>query len=169
MAAAEFWNETQKANKFFAKLTSRNPFKSANSDVVVAEALIFLVYNLDRLIELSVEKNELTDADLEAAVVVGPCIRHIIQEMTGWHLTEALSSRFGEYARCTYTNEPVVDAFCGVLLRSIGKRAIHEPDRRLDFRSNNAPLMLWTTTYMAAHLAAYRDFYKNVVEHYPMD
>jgi hypothetical protein len=177
MAAAEFWNDTKAPNtkKFFSAaanlptVRSGNPFKSTKSDVVVAEALIFLFYNFHAFINHSVKKNELLEADLEASVPVGPSIRHTIQETTGWPLAEILSSRFSEYNRCTYSNEPVVDAFSVLVMRSIGKRAIHDPDRLPDFRNVNPQVMMWTMAYMAAHLPAYFELYKDLVDNFPMD
>jgi hypothetical protein len=55
-----------------------------------------------------------------------------------------------------------------VLLRSIGKQAITDPDRRLDLSLGYTPIVARTMIHMTS-MPAYFEVYKNIIEHYPMD
>jgi hypothetical protein len=163
-----FGKKLKNAKELIPAMPSRNPFRSAKSDVVVVEALIFFQYALSQFIVRSIEKKELTQADLDASVISGTTVGHIIQETTGWPIKDTLMFRLKEY-RVYSLSEPAANVFASVLVRSIGKRAIHEPDRPIDFRRNDTPLRMYTMAYITAHFPAYCEVYKNAVDHYPMD
>lgn len=170
-AAADFWKEANKIPDFNPDWgASENPFKSTNSDVIVAEALMFFWYNFFNFVRYAVEKNELTEADIEAVSTAGTTIGHVIQETTQWPITEILRSRMDEYEHHDKTETPT-EVFSRVALRSIGKQAINEPDRVLNPLNSLGymPIILQTMIHMTAMLPGYFETYKNIVKHCPID
>lgn len=170
LAAADFWKEVN-------KITS-NPFRSTDSDVIVAEALIFFWYNfylfvrhaVRKFVRHAVRKKELIEADIQAVSAAGTTIGHVIQETTQWPVTEILSTRLDEYEYRATTENPI-EVFSRVLLRSIGKKAIDDPDRCLNPLNglDDMPIIMRAMIHVTAMLPAYWEIYKNIVQNYPMD
>jgi hypothetical protein len=160
LAAAEFWKH---ANKI-----TDNPFKKTNSDVVVAEALMFFWYHFFLFVRDAVKKNELTQADNQAVATAGTTIVHVIQETTQWPTTEIFVARMNEYEHRDTSQNPI-EGFSGVLLRSIGKQSINDPDSLDPLSLDDTPIVAQTMAHMIAKLPAYIEVYKNIVEHYEMD
>ena len=170
LAAADFWKEANKITDNPDLGVSDNPFKKTNSDVIVAEALIFFWYNFFLFMRHAVRNKQLTQADNQAVSAAGTTMGHVIQEATQWRIAEILGARTNEYEHRDTTENPT-EVFSRVVLRSIGKQAINDPDRRLDpLRDfDHMPIVMWTMIYMTAKLPAYFEVYKNIIEHYPMD
>lgn len=162
LAAADFWKETN-------KITS-NPFRSTDSDVIVAEALMFFWYNFYLFVRHAVRKEELIEPDIQAVSAAGATIGHVIQETTQRPITEILSSRLDEYEYRATTENPV-EVFYRVLLRSVGKKAIDDQDRCLNPLNglDDMPMIMRTMIHVTAMLPAYWKIYKNIVQNYPMD
>jgi hypothetical protein len=167
-AAAKFWNKTKNYKEFYATAKSRNPFRSTNSDVVVAEALIFYCHQICSFIDDAIENNELIEDDREALWAAGFMIRYMINEQTGWSMEEIFPSRVKEYRECSSTALSV-EALVRVLLRSIGKQAIHDPDRLNLPSITDVPVKLHTMVHMKAWLPAYYEVYRRVADTCPMD
>ena len=170
LAAADFWKEANKITDNPDWGVSENPFKKTNSDVIVAEAMIFFWYNFFLFVRHAVKKKELTQADVQAVSTAGTTVGHVIQETTQWPITEILGARMDEYEHCDATENPT-EVFSRVVLRSIGKQAIDDTDRHLDPLNSldYMPIIMQTTIHMTAKLPAYFEVYKNIVHHYPMD
>lgn len=170
LAAADFWRE---ANKITANPNwgaCENPFKSTNSDVAITEALMFFWYNFFLFVRYAVTKNELTEADNQALSAAGIAVGQVIHETTGWRITEMFKSRMGEYEHRDKAENPA-EVFARVVLRSIGKQAINEPDRLLDPSNSRdyTPIIMRTMIYMTTKLPVYFELYKSIVREYPMD
>lgn len=165
LAAAEFWKEANKKTDDPIKGVSENPFKSTNSDVIVAEALMFYLCNFYLFLRPAVRKEKLTEADVESMSVVATTIGHVIQETTQWPIVEILGSRMDEYFEA---RENPTEVFSQVILRSIGKKSINDPDR-LDPNLNDMLISMRTIIHVTAMLPGYFEIYKKVVQHYPMD
>jgi Arc/MetJ family transcription regulator len=168
LAAADYWKEMNKIADNPDWSVSKNPFKGTNSDVIVAEALIFFWYNFFLFVREAVKRDELTQTDNQALSTAGTTVGHVVQETTGWPITDILRSRMDEYEKRDSTENPI-EVFSRVVLRSIGKQTINEPDRRLPLSLEGTPVVVRTMIYMTAKLPAYFRIYKNIVEHYPMD
>src|SRR6266851_3472185 len=167
-AAADFWKDANKITESHDWGVSNNPFKKTNSDVIVAEALIFFWYNFFLFVRHAVIKKELTQSDNQAVSVACTTIVHTIQEATQWNMPEIFSARTDEYQDRDNSENPI-EVFSRVLLRSIGKQAITDPDRRLDLSLGYVPIVTRTMIHMTSMLPAYFEVYKNIIEHYPMD
>ena len=169
MAAAKFWNDAKEHKEFYLAAKSKNPFKSAHADVIISEALIFFWYSIFLFVSRAVNADELEEADLEATKNASGSIGHIIRETTGWPITSIFASRIDEYGKRA-SNETPTDVFSRILLRSIGKRTIDEPDHHLDpLNLDSTPVVMFTMTHVTAWLPGYCKIYENVVHHYPMD
>jgi hypothetical protein len=165
--AADFWNHTNKITDDPDWKVSSNPFSSTNSDVVVAEALIFFFYTF---IKQFIDDNELRASDGEAIGTAGVIISDIIQSNLQISIPEFFRSRMGEYESRDESQNPV-EVFSSVVVRSIGKQAINDPDRAISLTMGDfeMPVMIRTAIFMKAMLPSYVKVYKNIVEHYPMD
>ena len=155
LAAADFWKEANKITDNADWGVSDNPFKKTNSDVIVAEALIFFWYNFFLFMRHAVRNMRLTQADKQAVPAAGTTVGHVIQETTQWPIAEILGARMNEYEHRDTTEDPT-EVFSRVVLRSIGKQAINDPDRRLDPLSDfdHMPIVMWTMIHMTAKLPA---------------
>ena len=164
LMAADFWEHAVTDAP-----DSANPFRSTNSDVVVGEALIFFWYNFLCLIREDVKQNKLSSSDLEALPTVGLMILDTIQSNFQASIAEVFRSRIKEYEGQD-SSENSSEIFSRVLLRSIGKQVIDDPDHAIstasDYQTN---LMLETAICMKAMIPGYFEKYKHLVEHYPMD
>ena len=130
---------------------------------------MFFWYNFFIFVRHAVKNKELADADKEAVATVGTTIGHVIQETTGWSIGEIFRSRMNEYDERSSTELPA-EVFSRVLLRSVGKQTIEDPDRRLDPLSLDiTPTVMEIMIHMTAWLPAYSETYKNAVHNYPMD
>ena len=169
LMAADFWEHANKLTDAPDWQVSENPFRSTNSDVIVGEALIFFWYNFLCLIREDVKQNKLSSADLEALPTVGLMILDTIQANFQASIAEVFRSRIKEYEGQD-SSEKSNEIFSRVLLRSIGKQVIDDPDHAIstasDYQTN---LMLETAICMKAMIPGYFEKYKHVVEHYPMD
>lgn len=170
LAAADFWKEANKTTDNPDWGVSDNPFKKTNSDVIVAEALMFFWYNFFLFVRRAARKKQLTKADNQAVSDAATTIGYVIQETTQWSVAEILGARMNEYEHRDTTENPT-EVFSRVVLRSIGKQAINDPDRRIDSLGDldHMPIVMHTTIHMIAKLPAYFDVYKNIIEHYQMD
>jgi hypothetical protein len=63
--ASDFWNDANKITDNPDWNVSSNPFSSTNSDVVVAEALMFFFFNFISFILRAMEQKELSVSDSE--------------------------------------------------------------------------------------------------------
>ncbi len=129
---------------------------------------MFFLYNFFLFVRDAVKKKELTHADNRAVADAGTTICHVIQETTRWSIPEILGARMDEYEDRDASRNPI-EAFSGVLLRSIGKQSITDPDRPNSMNLAETSIVARTMAHMAAKLPAYIEVYKNIVEHYPMD
>ena len=102
-------------------------------------------------------------------LTAGTTVAHIVEETTGWSIREIISSRLEEYSG--HKGENPTEIFGRVLLRSIGKQAIDDPDRNLDPLSgfDYFPAVMNTMIHMIAWLPAHCEIYQNVVDNYSMD
>jgi hypothetical protein len=118
----------------------------------------------------AVKKKSLSQADNQAVSAAGTTVGHVIQETTEWPIVEILSARINEYEHRDTTENPT-EVFSRVVLRSIGKQAINDPDRRLDPLSglDYMPIVMTTMIHVTAKLPVYFEVYKNIIQHYPMD
>jgi hypothetical protein len=169
MAAAEFWKGCSEGKEVYTALKSTSPFGSTSSDVIVAEALLFFWYSFFTFMRREVATGELTVADQIAVDDGGTTVCHIIQEATGWSIKEVFIARIKEYgeedtARC-------VDVFANVLLRSIGKQEIGDPDSHVDGLKlgDNLAIPMITMIHVTALLPGYLKVYQNIIRAFPMD
>jgi hypothetical protein len=170
LMAADFWKQTNAIADDPDRMVSANPFRSTNSDVIVAEALVFFCYNFILFTDHAVRQKELSESDTEAIITAGATVSNTIQSSLQISISEIFRSRMSEYNDDPSRNP--VEVFSRVLLRSIGKQAINDPDRAaspLDIVDYQMPVVIRTTTYMTSMLPAYWQTYKNIVEHYSMD
>ena len=110
-------------------MAKKDPFKHTNPDVIVAEALMFFWQFFLDAVQHAVGKRELTKADFEAVANAGTAIVILIHGTTGWDIADFFGSRIERYGH----REPVqtsIETFTGVLLRSRGKKSVHDPDHR---------------------------------------
>jgi hypothetical protein len=163
LAATEYWKEASKlaANPDWS--VSENPFKKTNSDVIVAEALIFFWYCFMRYVARKKQQQQLTQVDGQAWSDVAAFMVPVIDQTTQWPIEEFLDARMNEYKN----SDKFVPVFCRVVLRSLGKQAINDPDRSLDLeKEDNMSIWGWTAFYMVEKLPP---LYKTMIERYPMD
>jgi hypothetical protein len=165
--ASDFWNDANKITDNPDWKVLSNPFSSTNSDVIVAEALIFFFYTF---IQEFIEGNKLSVSDGEALSTAGLVINDIIQSNLQISIPELFRSRMEEYESRDESRNPV-EVFSKVVLRSIGKQAINDPDRAIPLTIGDfeMPVMIRTAIFMKAMIPGYMKMYKNIVEHYPMD
>jgi hypothetical protein len=165
LAAATFWKE---ANEITTDNPdwglSDNPFKKTNSDVIVAEALIFFWYTFSMHV-VHKKQQHLTEADGKAVANAGAVLMRAVGDTTGWSIVEIFDERTNEYRNKT---ENSTEIFCRVMLRSLGKQAINDPYRHVDLESS-LRICAWTIIHMTAWLPTYFKWYENIVQHYPLD
>jgi len=172
MAAADFWKSRSKPNEIYSAIPgSKNLIRQINSDIAVTEASLFILHRFMYLVCDAVKKGELVEADKDACVEASEVMCLIIQATTNCAIREIYSSRLNEYSDRPGKENPI-ESFVRVLLRSVGKQRIGDPDRRLDSPplTFDQPLMMASTNlYMAAMLPKFFEVYSNVVHNYPMD
>ena len=121
------------------------------------------------MIRHAARKNELGEDDIQAVSDAGTSIMHVIQETTRWPIADLLNSRWDEYDDRNSTRNPI-EAFSGVLLHSMGKKSIHDPDHRtLPPDISDTPLIIRTMIHLTSHIPAYLEMYKNIVAAASMD
>lgn len=170
LAASDFWKYTKRIKDNPNWGVSESPFDTTNSDVIVAEALMFFWYNFFIFARHAVTKRELNEADIQAVSTAGTTIGHVIQETTQWSISEILRARIDEYEHRDSSENPT-EVFSRIVLRSTGKQAIHDPDCRLGPLNSldHTPIVMRTMIYITAMLPKYFEVYRNIVSHYPMD
>ena len=132
---------------------------------------MFFCYNFISFIQNAVKKEELSDSDIEAVITAGAIVGDSIQENLQISISEIFGSRMSEYESSGPSETPI-EVFSRVLLRSIGKQAINDPDRAVsvpDIGDYQMPVVIRTNIYMTSMLPGYFQVYKNITEHYRMD
>jgi hypothetical protein len=171
LAARDFLRKSRNTNEFYA-LGSQNPISFMNTDVVATEASFFFWFNFSIFIRHAVRNGTLIEADKEALITAGMILCTIIQATTRRAVSELFSSRLTEYGEGQRRENPS-ESFVRVLLRSVEKRAVDDPDRRLDpfidLPMATTGLSMATMAYMAAMLPLHFDVYKDVTHDCPMD
>jgi hypothetical protein len=170
LMAADFWKDANKITDNPDWKVVANPFRFTNSDVIVAEALIFFWYNFHCFIQRATEQKELSGSDIEALSTAGLFIGDTIQSNLQIYSAEVFGSRLREYEGRDASEIPA-EVFLRVLLRSIGKQTINDPDHAVSPLGSDyqTPVMIRTAIYTKAMLPAYFQTYKNILEHYRMD
>jgi hypothetical protein len=167
LMAADFWEHVN--NKTDSPDVSANSFRSTNSDIIVGEALIFFWYNFLCLIREDVRQNKLSSSDREALPTVGLMILDTIQSNFQASIADVFRSRIKEYEGRDASENPS-EIFLRVLVRSVGKQAIDDPDHAVSIASvDQTAVKLQATALVKEMIPIYFEKYKHIVEHYPMD
>ena len=125
-ATASFWNVYLLEHPRLAKL-----FRSANSDVVVAESLI---WNFSVLSKLLMQASNFDNDRLSKIVEAKGLMVTQIESITGWRVKNNINSQVAQYLESRDQRE-LITVFCARVASSIGKRSPFEDDggrRRLD-------------------------------------
>ncbi len=169
-AAAELWRclLENKLGDAWPLPTSKKPFKNANSDVVIAEALIFFCFSFFGFISKQKRLRKLGDADLRALTIASTASGHIIQELTGWEIADLIGRRFDEYNNA---ERGWIEEFVGVIVRCMGKKQLSDPDCDMSIFGSldYTPIIMATTVHVTAMVSSYHEIYANIIAAYPMD
>jgi hypothetical protein len=169
LMAADFWEHVNNKTDTPDWQVSANSFRSTNSDVIVGEALIFFWYNFLSLIREDVKQNKLSSSDREALPTVGLMILDTIQSNFQASIADVFRSRIKEYEGRDASENPS-EIFSRVLLRSMGKQVIDDPDHAISTLSDDqTTVKLQTAAFMKEMIPGYFEKYKHLVEHYSMD
>jgi len=157
LAAADFLKKS-KQNK-----APQNPINSITSDIVVIEASIFFWFALASSITSGTENGAFSELDKDASVCAGTVLCQIIQVTAQRPIAERFGARLEKYMK----TEPgdLNQAFFEILLRSVGKLTIDEPDRGADLFANHSGVSD-ITAHMTAMLPTYLRLYCEIIEKY---
>lgn len=147
--------------KFGRNKVEQNPIKSIASDVAMIEASFFFWYALASSIAGGIQHETFSETDKEASVFAGTILCQIIQATTRWPIAESFASRLEKYRNTGPGN--LEHSFFEVLLRSVGKRKIDEPDRDVDLLAEH-PGVSDIIVHMAAMLPSHLDLYRDAAE-----
>jgi hypothetical protein len=155
-AAADF------LRRFRRNKVQQNPINSITPDVAMIEASFFFWYALASSIAGGIEHGTFSELDKEASVCAGTILCQIIQATTHWPIAESFASRLQNYR---HAGPGKLDhSFFEVLLRSVGKRKINEPDQDVDPRakySDVSDITMHMVAMLPSHLELYRDATEN--------
>jgi hypothetical protein len=167
LAATDFWKEANKITCNPDWGVSANPFEKTNSDVILAEALMFFWQSFICHVVQKKQQQQLTETDFQAVSDAAALMMLIIEHQTPWSMFDIFHARNCEYITKADNS---IKIFCRVILRSLGKQAINDPDRPLDLgKDDHMSIWAWTMTYMKQKLPEYFELYEHTVQRFPMD
>jgi len=149
--------------KFRRNKVEQNPIKSITSDVAMIEASFFFWYALASSIASGIQHGKFSEVDREASVFAGTILCQIIQATTQWPIAESFAARLENYRNTAPGN--LEHSFFEILLRSVGKRKIDEPDRDVDLLAEHAgvsDIIVHMAAMLPSHLELYRGAAENI-------